>query len=195
MGEPVIIGTSVTRSVEKGAWDYFELTLPLNSPTYKAALKSSMEAQEGECGFVMSDAKVQFFTAWKSRNYALPNVYSNTSHFYHSTPLDLLMKNAIAVSVYGIDNCRYSGSFFIQDRTFAFCEHGNFKSGICQCSNRWAGPNCDKFTFPIVFSMAIAAGTFIFGALASGVLAGCIFHKRAEASVNGPVSQGYEQYR
>lgn len=153
-----------------------------------------MDTKLGDCGFVISDTRVQFVTTWKADGYQNPTIFSNPNHIEHSSPVDLVKKNALAVSVYGIADCRYTGSFNINATIDSFCQHGNYVNGICTCSNRWAGPNCDKFNFPIVYTMAIATGTFIIGAIISSVLAGCIFHKRAEQP-NTSNNQGYEQYR
>lgn len=193
LGAPVSIGTTVTRSVESGKWDYFELVLPPNAPVYQDNLISRLDSKLGDCGFVISDSRVQFATIWKEDGYQNPTLFSDINHLHHSTPVDLVKKNALSVSVYAKSDCRYSGSFNINATIDSFCEHGTYKDGLCNCSNRWAGPNCDKFNFPIVYTMAIAAGTFIIGALISSVLAGCIFHRRAEQS--NPSNQGYEQYR
>lgn len=167
--------------------------LPPNAPVYEDNLVTKLDAKTGQCGFVISDSRVAFVTTWKAAGYHDPTLFSNSNHLYHSTPVDLVRRNALAVSVWGSSDCTYSGSFYINATIDSFCQHGSYKDGLCTCAYRWAGPNCDKFNFPIVFTMAIAAGTFIVGALISSILAGCIFHKRAEQS--NPSNQGYEQYR
>jgi F0F1-type ATP synthase assembly protein I len=152
-----------------------------------------LDTQIGSCGFVLSDNRIQFFTEWKTGGFNTSEVYSNVDHFFHSTPLGLMQQNTIALSVFGFSHCRYAGSFQINTTTDTICQHGKYQNGLCVCSFRWTGPNCDKFSFPLVYTMAIAAGTFIIGALIAGLMAGCLFRKATQPSPQ--TIQGYEQYR
>jgi len=190
----VKIGTTIDRTLGAGKWDYFELQLPIGAPNYQESLHTKLDSVAGSCGFVLSDSAVQFFTKWQPEGYNLSNIYTGFLHFSHDTAVDLIQRNAIAVSVYAVSDCHYTGSFQINTNTAGpICTHGVYQDGLCFCSKRWAGPNCDKFSFPLVFTMAIAAGTFILGASIAAVMAGCLFRKRNnQLNVN---SQGYEQYR
>lgn len=193
LGQPVKVGSNVEREVSLGSWDYFELQLPINAPIYQDALNIKLDTEVGQCGFVLSDSRIQFFSSWRSEGYNLSDIYSGSDHFSHSTPLTLMQRNTIALSVYGINHCRYSGSFQINTTLNSICTHGAYKDGICACHLRWAGPNCDKFSFPLVYTMAIAAGTFIIGALIASLMAGCLFRRAAQTPTPQAI-QGYEQY-
>lgn len=182
------------RSVAEASWDYFELQLPVNAPLYQDALLVNLNTKFGKCGFILSDSKIQFFTTWKPDGFNLSGIYSAIDHFSHATSWPLLRQNTIAVSVYGIEGCSYSGSFQVNTTKKSICMHGTYRNGLCLCEFRWTGPNCDRFWFPIVYTMAIAAGTFILGAIITSLMAGCLCRRSSVAS-NSRTLQGYEQYR
>lgn len=176
------------------SWDYFELQLPVNAPLYRDALLINLNTNFGKCGFVLSDQRIQFFTTWKPDGFNLSGIYSATDHFTHATPVSLMQQNTIAVSVYGIEECSYGGSFQINTTTESICMHGTYHNGLCVCKFRWTGPNCDRFWFPIVYTMAIAAGTFILGSIVTSLLVCCLCRK-SSTNTNPRSTQGYEQYR
>lgn len=198
---PILIGSKVTRRLKNNMWDYFEVQVPVNSPVYRESNWTLIDLQtiSGSCGFALVDGDVRFFTKWSSVGYpSTPDVhvYSNISHLRAQTVLSNLLNDRLALSVVGLSadtDCIYTGSFQIFNVASTLCVHGKYLNGLCVCARYWIGPNCDKFSFALVYNMAISAGTFIIGALAAGLIAGCIFKKRADAS-NVSTSQGYERY-
>jgi hypothetical protein len=215
LNPPILIGApSINRSLKPGQWDYFVIELPANAPTYVNNTRISMVTLSGSCGFAIVDGAIQFVKNWQPEGY-LPVppaefVYSNITKLEARTKLENVAKRLLTLSVVGLpsttnsdsttshgndadQDCRYAGSFEIDTNLDSICTHGRYVDGTCVCKHYWTGTNCEKFSFALIYTMAIAAGTFIIGALASSLIAWCLFRTRA---IPKPVeSQGYERYQ
>lgn len=193
-------GENITRSLTAGEWDYFVIQLPGYAPEYVNQTKITLRTDQGSCGYVLVDGDTQFFTEWHPHGFPhLPHatIYSSNTSFTVYTLLENVKLNQLSLSVVGLNSsipglpCTYSGSFSINTTMNTVCVHGRFDWGTCRCSHYWTGPNCDEFSFALIYTMALAAGTFMIGAIITSIMAGVVFRQTSPRS--GPTSQGYER--